>query len=212
MDDKNGERRKVSNAVIRRLPKYYRYLEELEFQDVQRISSHELAAALGFTASQVRQDLNCFGGFGQQGYGYNIPKLRAEIASILGLDQKEGAVLIGVGNLGRALLGNFDFEECGFVLLAGFDIDPEVIGEEINGISVFPLEMLEQYSNRYHPTVAALTLPPEAAGEMIEKLCALGYRGVWNFTNRDIQPQSGTLEVENVHFADSLMALRYRTK
>lgn len=212
MDEKNGEKRKPSNAVIRRLPKYYRYLQELVSNETLRISSHELAAALGFTASQVRQDLNCFGGFGQQGYGYNVQNLHDEIAAILGLDDRQGAVLIGVGNLGRALLGNFDFQDCGFVILAAFDIDEKVIGQEINGISVFPMEMLDEYSRRYHPAVAVLTLPPSAVTDTVDHLAELGYSGVWNFTNRDIHPSNGSLEIENVHFADSLMALRYRVK
>lgn len=212
MDERNGEKRKPSNAVIRRLPKYYRYLQELVAGGTMRISSHELASALGFTASQVRQDLNCFGGFGQQGYGYNVANLRDEIAAILGLDDRQGAVLIGAGNLGRALLGNFDFQDCGFVMLAAFDINEKIIGQEINGISVFPMEMLDGYSKRYHPAVAVLTLPPSAVGGIVDHLSELGYSGVWNFTNRDIHLSNTALEVENVHFADSLMALRYRVK
>lgn len=212
MDEKNGEKRKPSNAVIRRLPKYYRYLQELVARETMRISSHELAAALGFTASQVRQDLNCFGGFGQQGYGYNVANLRDEIAAILGLDDRQGAVLIGAGNLGRALLGNFDFQDCGFVMLAAFDINEKIIGQEINGISVFPMEMLDDYSKRYHPAVAVLTLPPSSVSDIVDHLSELGYSGVWNFTNRDIHLSNTSLEVENVHFADSLMALRYRVK
>lgn len=202
----------VSPSVVKRLPRYYRFLGEIKRAGIQRVSSGELSKKMGFTASQIRQDLNCFGGFGQQGYGYNVANLRDEIASILGLDDRQGAVLIGAGNLGRALLGNFDFQDCGFVMLAAFDINEKIIGQEINGISVFPMEMLDDYSKRYHPAVAVLTLPPSAVGDIVDHLSELGYSGVWNFTNRDIHLSNTTLEVENVHFADSLMALRYRVK
>ena len=207
----NG-RTNISKAVIRRLPRYYRYLTELEASGAERTSSQELAKALRLTASQVRQDLNQFGGFGQQGYGYNVSVLRSEISTILGIRESRGAVLIGAGNLGRALLGNFDFESCGFRMLAAFDIDPKVVGTTIHGTSVFPLDVLEEFSRRYGPSLAVLTLPADAAPAVAERLAALGYSGVWNFTGRDPTGKHPSLEIENVNFADSLMALRFRIK
>ncbi len=206
------EKAKISKAVIRRLPLYYRYLLELERRGDERISSQELAAALRLTASQVRQDLSRFGGFGQQGYGYNIASLRGEIGAILGIGELKGAVLIGVGNLGRALLGNFDFEGCGFRLLAAFDVDASIVGKDFHGVHVYPADTLDEFSRRYSPSIAILTMPPENAEAFAEKLAELGYSGVWNFTNRDLISEKRALVVENVHFADSLMSLRFSIK
>lgn len=201
--------KKVSFAVIRRLPKYFRYLSELHDKGVNRISSNLLAMEMGLTASQIRQDLNCFGGFGQQGYGYNVDKLRSEIADILGLQQKCRAVLLGVGNLGRALINNFNFERCGFDLVAAFDVAPGTVGSKINGISVFHLDSLEDFVGDNPPELAVLTIPASETLEMSARLEKLGFKGIWNFTNRDVRHEETTLKVENVHFADSLMTLCY---
>lgn len=210
--DERLDKNRISKAVIRRLPLYYRHLRELESSGAERISSQELAAALHLTASQVRQDLSRFGGFGQQGYGYNIASLAGEIGTILGIGELRGAVLIGVGNLGRALLGNFNFERCGFRMLAAFDVDPKIVGSDIHGVHIFPADVLEEYSRRYSPSVAVLTMPPENAEALAETLVQLGYSGVWNFTNRDLFTGDRPLVVENVHFADSLMSLRFKIK
>ena len=210
--DNQLDKKQISKAVIRRLPLYYRHLRELESGGAERISSQELADALRLTASQVRQDLSRFGGFGQQGYGYNISSLAGEIAAILGVGELRGAVLIGVGNLGRALLDKFDFEQCGFRMLAAFDVDPKVISTDIHGVHVFPVGVLDEYSRRYSPSIAVLTMPPENAEQLAETLVQLGYSGVWNFTNRDLFVGDRPLVVENVHFADSLMSLRFKIK
>lgn len=202
----------VSPAVIRRLPRYYRHLEELESLGVERISSRLLAQRMGLTASQIRQDLNCFGGFGQQGYGYNVANLRQEIASILGLTQVEKAIMLGVGNMGRALMHNFSFARRGFALEAAFDVDRELIGKEINGVPVYDVKDVEEYVRQNHPAIAVLTLPRVAAREMADRLVAAGIRGLWNFTNNDLNVYGDGVMVENVHFGDSLMMLHYRLR
>lgn len=210
--DERLNKNQISKAVIRRLPLYYRYLREKESGGAERISSQSIADALHLTASQVRQDLSRFGGFGQQGYGYNIASLAAEIGAILGVGELRGAVLIGVGNLGRALLGKFNFEQCGFRMLAAFDVDPKIVGTDIHGVHVFPADVLEEYSRRYSPSIAVLTMPSEETYTLAETLAKLGYSGVWNFTNRDLFAGDLPLVVENVHFADSLMSLRFKIK
>lgn len=201
--------KKVSTAVIRRLPKYFRYLDELHTKGVVRISSGSLAAEMGLTASQIRQDLNCFGGFGQQGYGYNVEKLRKEISDILGLKNQSRAILLGVGNLGRALINNFSFELCGFQLVAAFDVAPGTVGSKINNIPVYHIDTLESFVGSNPPELAVLTVPPADTVEMASRLEKLGIKGIWNFTNRDLRPEDIPLKVENVHFADSLMTLCY---
>lgn len=200
----------VSPAVIRRLPRYYRHLEELENSGVERISSRMLAHRMGLNASQIRQDLNCFGGFGQQGYGYNVERLRQEIAKILGLEKIQDVILIGVGNLGRALLQNFSFARRGCRLIAAFDVDPALIGTEIGGLQVRSAEEIDAFVRQEHPAVAVLTLPRLAAREMTDRLVNAGIRGIWNFTNNDLNIYGDQILVENVHFGDSLMMLKYR--
>ena len=201
--------KKVSLAVIRRLPKYYRYLDELHASGEVRISSGSLAKELGLTASQIRQDLNCFGGFGQQGYGYNVENLRNQIAAILGLNKQNRAILLGVGNLGRALINNFNFEKCGFTLVAAFDVTPGTVGSKINNIPVYHMDSLESFVGDNPPELAVLTIPPTVTFETAERLEELGIKGIWNFTNRDLRPENSSLKVENVHFDDSLMTLCY---
>ena len=197
-------------AVIRRMPKYFRYLDELHQSGVTKISSRALAERMGLTASQIRQDFNCFGGFGQQGYGYNVDTLRAEIASIIGVNRKHKAIIIGVGNIGRALLNNFDFYKCGFAMQAAFDADKAIAGMSINGIPVLHIDELGAFHARNPVEVAVLTLPKKPAPQMAERLAEMGIKGIWNFTNMDLQMKNHDVMVEDVHFADSLMTLCYR--
>lgn len=203
------KRAKVSNNVIRRLPRYLRKLDELTEKGVSRISSSELGQQLGLTASQIRQDFSCFGEFGQQGYGYNVTALRAQIATILGLDRGFSAVLIGVGNIGRALVDNFCFSSWGCHLCAAFDIDPRLIGTTMNGIPVYSMEQLETYLKENSVDVAVLTVPKEVAIKVTERLTSCGIEAIWNFTNVDLTGPESTTIVENVHFSDSLLSLSY---
>ena len=200
---------KVSTAVIRRLPRYYRFLGEIKHAGVQRVSSGELSKRMGFTASQIRQDLNCFGGFGQQGYGYKVDSLKEEIGEILGINQGHTIVVLGTGNLGRALIRNFKFSSNGFRLLAAFDISPQVVGTQIAGIPVYHTDSLESYVSEHPVDVGLLTVPISAAQEMGDRLIAAGVRGIWNFTNCEIAVSRPEVVVESVHFSDSLLALSY---
>lgn len=199
----------VSEAVIRRLPRYYRYLDDLHNKGVVRISSNSLGTKMGITASQIRQDLSCFGEFGQQGYGYNVKELRAEIGHILGIDNKHTIIIVGVGNLGHALLQNFHFDHIGFSLDAAFDVSPALIGSEINGVLVRDLKELDTYCRQGIPDVAVLTVPQAVAQETVDHLVNLGVRGFWNFTNREVTSENGDVRFESVHFADSLLTLSY---
>ena len=203
------KRAKVSNNVIRRLPRYLRKLDELTEKGVSRISSSELGQQLGLTASQIRQDFSCFGEFGQQGYGYNVTALRAQIATILGLDRGFSAVLIGVGNIGRALVDNFCFSSWGCHLCAAFDIDPRLIGTTMNGIPIYSMEQLETYLKENSVDVAVLTVPKEVAIKVTERLTSCGIEAIWNFTNVDLTGPESTTIVEKVHFSDSLLSLSY---
>ena len=203
------KRIKVSNNVIRRLPRYLRKLDELKAGGVSRISSFNLGTQLGLTPSQIRQDFSCFGEFGQQGYGYNVAALRDEIASILGMDRGFQAILIGVGNIGRALMDNFCFSEWGFHLAAAFDIDPAVVGTSPNGVPVRSMDELLDFLRDNKIDVAVLTVPKEAATAVAKLLCDNGIRAIWNFTNVELtEPNSPTI-VENIHFSDSLLSLGY---
>lgn len=201
---------KVSIAVIRRLPRYYRHLWELRQQGVVRISSGALGKAMGLTASQIRQDLFCFGGFGQQGYGYNVEKLREEIGSILGIDRGHTAVVLGVGNLGHALIQNFKFGNNGFRVEAAFDIDDEVIGTSVGNIPVYSIDELDEYLVQHRVDVGVITVPRGVAPTMAERLVRGGVKGIWNFANVELKLQDAQdVVVENVHFADSLLTLSY---
>ena len=157
------KKQKISDAVIHRLPRYYRYLDDLYNKGVVRISSNSLGAKMDITASQIRQDLSCFGEFGQQGYGYNVAELRAEIGHILGIDSGHRIIVVGVGHLGHALLQNFDFEKVGFRIDSAFDVSPALIGTEIRGVTVHSMDELEDYVASYHPNVAVLTVPQSVA-------------------------------------------------
>ena len=200
---------KVSEAVIRRLPRYYRHLTDLNQAGVVCISSSAPGASMGLTASQLRQDLSCFGEFGQQGYGYNVDKLRGEIADILGMNQGHTAVILGAGNLGRALIKSFKFENSGFRLNAAFDILPEMVGSTIGATPVYHIDTLEDYLAQHPASVGILTVPRQAAGAMAERLVACGIKGIWNFTNTELNVQNSAVRVESVHFSDSLQTLSY---
>ncbi|MGN1127578.1 MAG: redox-sensing transcriptional repressor Rex [Candidatus Flemingiibacterium sp.] len=204
-----GNRDEVSPAVIKRLPRYFRYLRELLRNDILRISSGELSKLMHVTASQIRQDLNCFGGFGQQGYGYNVKYLYGKISEILGVTQNYSAVIIGAGNLGRALASSPIFEKRGVKLTALFDVDPDVIGTEISGYTVLSMDTLEKYTSENPVDIAVLTTPKEVVRETAERLAALGVKGIWNFASREIELPGSDVIIENVHMGDSLMTLCY---
>ena len=197
-------------SVIRRLPRYYRFLSELERRGISRISSRELSDRMGLTASQIRQDLNCFGGFGQQGYGYMVHQLKEEIGSILGLDAKYKTILIGAGNLGRAVATHMSFESKGFSLIGIFDSNPDLIGQNIRDIPVLDPSEIEEFCRQNHPSVAILCLPIAAAEGISNQLIALGIKNFWNFSHYDFSSQYPDVIVENVHMNDSLMTLCYR--
>ncbi|MDP4110058.1 MAG: redox-sensing transcriptional repressor Rex [Bacillota bacterium] len=203
-------KRSVSMAVVRRLPRYYHYIREMSEAGIDRVSSHALAEKMGLTASQIRQDLNCFGGFGQQGYGYNIMNLKQELAAILGLDQGRRAVIIGAGNMGRALMNNFNFQECGVTLIAAFDTDPSLIGTRVNGVAVKNIDELDTFQKQFRPDVAILTVPKKFVQKLAERVCRNGIKGIWNFTMADLQLEGINVPVENVRFSDSLMILSYK--
>ena len=205
------EKKDISMSVIKRLPRYYRFLGELKRKEISRISSRELSQMMGFTASQIRQDFNCFGGFGQQGYGYNVDQLRAEIASILGISNNFKTILIGCGNLGKAIASHMAFEDRGFELVGIFDKNAENMKDlRIKGISISPVEDLEIYCKEVEPIVAVLCIPTDATPEIVERLVALGITNFWNFTHYDINDVYPHTNVQNVHLNDSLMTLSYQ--
>lgn len=204
-------KKEISQAVIQRLPRYYRYLEELMEQGLERISSNELSKRMKLTASQIRQDLNNFGGFGQQGYGYRIQKLHDEIARILSLDEEHSMILVGAGHLGQALANYSNFQKRGFFLRAVFDVKPELIGTEVAGLRVLPMEGLERVIDESGPRLAALCIPKDAALPVAERLVSLGIKGIWNFAPVDLELPEQVV-VENVHLSESLMRLSYRMR
>lgn len=204
--------RHISDLVIKRLPRYYRFLGELKNSGIGRISSRELADKMGLTASQIRQDLNCFGGFGQQGYGYNVEQLHEEIGHILGLDRKQKAILIGVGNLGRAIANHIRFEQLGFQLIGIFDKKESLTGDIVRNLPVRNTAVMDEFCRENLPDVAILCIPKEDAMTIAEQLIKLGVRGFWNFSHADIAVKHPDVSVENVHFGDSLMTLSYRIK
>ena len=200
----------ISDAVIRRLPRYYRQLTDLCARGVVRISSHSLGQEMNITASQIRQDFSCFGEFGQQGYGYNVEELRAEIGHILGVDNDHHLIMIGVGNLGRALLRNFPFSQTGFSVDAAFDVSTAVVGSSVNGVPVYAMEELESYIEKHSVDVVVLTIPQSVAQDTADRLMELGIKGFWNFTNIELATTQPDVKFENIHFADSLLTLSYR--
>ena len=200
----------VSDAVIRRLPRYYRYLDVLHNKGTVRISSNSLGSKMGITASQIRQDLSCFGEFGQQGYGYNVEELRTEIGHILGVDNQHRIIVVGVGNLGHALMRNFHFKDVGFILDAAFDVSPSLIGTTVAGVPVLDMNDLDDFVKANKPDVAVLTVPQSVAQSITDRLVDLGIRGFWNFTNVELSSPNPDVKFENIHFADSLLTLSYR--
>ena len=202
------EQRKISRAVISRLPRYYRYLGDLLEAGVERISSNDLSKKMQVTASQIRQDLNNFGGFGQQGYGYNVKYLYTEIGKILGLDKDHNFIIIGAGNLGQALANYASFERNGFILKSLFDVNPRLEGVTIRGIPVRMLDELEGYLQENDIEIAALTLPKSKAEEVADVLVANGIKAIWNFAHTDLTLPKDVI-VESVHLTDSLMKLSY---
>ena len=203
------QEKEISQAVIRRMPRYYRYLGELLEDGVERISSNDLSKRMNVTASQIRQDLNNFGGFGQQGYGYNVKFLYEEIGKILGLNQKHNIIVIGAGNLGQALANYVKFEKLGFVITALFDVNPALEGVTVRGIKIHMLDELEDYCKDHVVDIAALTMPKEKADAIANRLVNLGIQAIWNFAHVDLDLIDKDVVVEHVHLSDSLMQLSY---
>lgn len=204
MDDKV-----ISQAVIGRLPRYYRYLGDLKDSGVERISSQDLSKLMKVTASQIRQDFNNFGGFGQQGYGYNVEYLYNEMGRILGLDRTNNIIIIGAGNLGQALANNQDFDSNGFKIIGLFDVNPRLIGMTVRGVEVYDIDMLEEFLAKNEVMIAALTLPKSKATKIASELVDMGIKALWNFAPVDLNLPEDVI-VENVHLSESIMTLSYR--
>ena len=205
----DAQKSTVSNAVIKRLPRYHRYLGELLREGTLRISSAELSKLMNVTASQIRQDLNCFGGFGQQGYGYNVKYLYGKISELLGVKEGFRAVIVGAGNLGKALAATHMFERRGVARIAMFDISPDVVGTEICGTPVYHINELYDFCKKEDVAIGVLTVPKEAAYEVTEIMVSAGVRGIWNFANMELKISTPGVIVENIHLGDSLMKLCY---
>ena len=202
------DEKEISQAVITRLPRYFRYLGELKDEGVERISSQELSKLMRVTASQIRQDFNNFGGFGQQGYGYNVEYLYIEIAKILGLNKEHHLIIIGAGNLGQALANYMNFEKRGFIFKGIFDINPHLVGIKIKNILVEPMENMPSFVKENNVDIAVLTIPKLCAVQVAEQLTSCGIKAIWNFAHIDLNVPDEVL-VENVHLSDSLMRLSY---
>lgn len=200
----------ISSSVIKRLPRYYRFLGELKALGMTRISSRELSERMGLTASQIRQDLNCFGGFGQQGYGYNIELLQQEIAKILGLDVPKTAILIGMGNMGRAVTMHMNFDNKGFKVIGLFDNKESLVGQMVRNLPIRSSADLDEFCRENRPEVAILCIPKESAKDVAHQLVNLGIKGFWNFSHYDLALEYHDIVVENVHLSDSLMTLSYQ--
>lgn len=201
-------RSNISMAVIRRLPKYYRYLGDLMEKNITRISSKEFGRILGFTASQIRQDLNCFGGFGQQGYGYNVKELREQIGNILGLNRRYNTIIVGAGNLGQAIANYSGFAEAGFILKGMFDINPRLIGISIRTVKIMDIDEMKGFIERENIHVAIICTPKEGAQDVVNRLVEAGIKAVWNFAPADLSVPNDVI-VENVYLSESLMVLAY---
>ena len=199
----------ISPSVIKRLPRYYRFLENLENNKIIRISSAALAKKMGITASQIRQDLNCFGGFGQQGYGYNIPYLKEELGKILHLDDQKKLIIVGIGNLGKAITNHIDFSKKGYELIGLFDTKETIIGQTVKGIPVRNINNIDDFCKEYRPQAAVLCISEDSAKEIAYKLVKLGIKGFMNFSHYDLALNYPDIVVENVHFGDQLMTLSY---
>lgn len=204
----NVENKEISQAVIARLPRYFRYLGELKDEGTERISSQELSDIMHVTASQIRQDFNNFGGFGQQGYGYKVEYLYEEIGKLLGLDRTHNLIIIGAGNLGQALANYMNFERRGFLFRGIFDNNPALYGKGIKDMKIRPMEEMEDFVRENQIDIAVLTIPKTCATAVAERLVKCGIRGIWNFAHVDLNvPEE--IQVENVHLSDSLMKLAY---
>lgn len=209
LEKENNPAKEISQAVITRLPRYYRYLGDLKDAGVERVSSQELSRIMRVTASQIRQDFNHFGGFGQQGYGYNVDYLYIEIGKILGLHKSHNLILIGAGNLGQALANYMNFEKRGFIITGIFDINPDLIGKTVRNIPIQPMENMQGFIKENDVDIAVLTIPKNGAVKVAEQLVEYGIRGIWNFAHVDLEVPEDVL-VENVHLSDSLMKLSYQ--
>jgi len=203
------QNQEVPLVVVKRLPRYYRYLGELISHNISRISSAELSRRMGVTASQIRQDFNCFGDFGQQGYGYNVKHLHEKIGEILGLDNHYSLVIIGAGNLGHALANYAGIEKRGYRIIGIFDNDPQKIGTKIKGITVSDISKLEEFCNEHTVDLAALSIPKTEVKELTKRLISVGVKGLWNFSYAELETPDDII-VENVHLSDSLMVLSYK--
>ena len=199
----------VSDSVIKRLPRYFRYLRILMRNGISRISSAELSRMMSVTASQIRQDLNCFGGFGQQGYGYNVEYLYAKICDLLGVGAGLNSVIIGAGNLGRAIVRSNMFEKRGIEIIGMFDINPLLVNQKIEHVEIYNLDYIEEFCEKHKVDFAVLTLPKDSAQEVAARLMGLGVKGFWNFTGQELELGEDAI-IENVHLGDSLMTLCYR--
>ncbi len=199
----------ISSSVIKRLPRYYRFLGDLHTRGIECISSGDLARRMGLTASQIRQDLNCYGGFGQQGYGYNICQLREKIGEILGVNNQKKTILVGAGNLGRAIASHMDFQSKGYQFIGVFDKKPSLIGQIVAGIPIRNITDLDEFCKENTPEIAILCIPKEETMEIAKLLVRLGIKGFWNFTHYDLSMDYPDITVENVHLGDTLMTLSY---
>ena len=202
------ETKEISQAVIGRLPRYFRYLGELKDEGIERISSQELSDIMKVTASQIRQDFNNFGGFGQQGYGYKVEYLYEEIGKIVGMNQTHNLIIIGAGNLGQALANYMNFERRGFLFKGMFDNNPALFGKKIRDMEVKPMEELHDFVKENNIDIAVLTIPKTSAVAVAEQLVKDGIKGIWNFAHVDLNVPK-EIQVENVHLSDSLMKLTY---
>ena len=205
------KKKKVSEAVIKRLPRYYRYLGDLLNDGVSRISSKDLSELMGITASQIRQDLNCFGGFGQQGYGYNVPYLYEEIGDILGTDRENSVIILGAGNLGKAIANYTNFKRRGFSIKAIFDNNKEIIGTKINSIDVVDIDTLEEFLKNNEIDIVVFALPAVGIKNVLDIIVKSNIKGIWNFSYLDVKVPKH-ISMVNVHLSDSLMTLSYKIK
>ena len=200
--------RMISMTVVKRLPRYYRYLGDLSDRGVTRISSMELSQLMNITASQIRQDLNNFGCFGQQGYGYNVEMLKDEIGKILGLNRVYKLVIIGAGNLGQALASYSRFAKRGFIFIGLFDINPKLVGKVVSGLTIMHVDELKDFLDKIKPDIAVFSLPMENARDVLDTVAKSGVKGIWNFSHLDIK-NAGDIKIQSVHLTDSLMTLSY---
>ncbi len=202
---------RISDAVIHRLPKYYRYLSELEAAGIERVSSSRMSHDMNLNASQIRRDLNCFGGFGQQGYGYQVGRLRQEIMKILSIGSAYKAVIVGAGNIGQALLKYRHFADEGYDVIAVFDADSHLVGRDVGGKLIRPMKELADFVKENNVDIGIITVPKSVAQKTADTLVSLGVKGIWNFAPVDVEVRRG-VSVENVHLSDSLYILSYHMR